>query len=336
MATYKGIQGYSVQTLASDPSPAQSVEGQLWYNSTTKTYKIATGGAGTWAAGGALNHATRQSMGAGTQTAALAIAGYNVPGTPGSSEHSANWSEEYNGTAWTEGNLLNTKTYGGIGCGTQTAALVAAGYNPGGYVSKTETYDGTSWTEVNNVLAARSDTEGCGIQTAALMFGGTPPSTRRSNEEYNGTSWSEENNLVADAVGSNAIGRVTAAICVGGGGPPGGTDRTESWNGTSWTEVNDLNTARRGAGASGTATAGIFVSGWTSPGTASPTVEQWDGTSWTEVGDVANATAFLVGASASPSSLTIMMGGDPPSAGDTSATEEFTEPVYSVKTVTTS
>jgi len=41
MATYKGIQGYSVQTLASDPSPTASVEGQLWYNSTSGTYKIA-------------------------------------------------------------------------------------------------------------------------------------------------------------------------------------------------------------------------------------------------------------------------------------------------------
>ena len=39
MATYKGIQGQSVQTLASDPSPTASAEGQLWYNSTTYAFK---------------------------------------------------------------------------------------------------------------------------------------------------------------------------------------------------------------------------------------------------------------------------------------------------------
>ena len=55
MATYKGIQGYSVQTLASDPSPTASVEGQLWYNSTSGTYKIAVAGAAAWASGNNMN-----------------------------------------------------------------------------------------------------------------------------------------------------------------------------------------------------------------------------------------------------------------------------------------
>jgi hypothetical protein len=32
MATYKGIQGYTVQKLSSDPTAAEAV-GQLWYNS---------------------------------------------------------------------------------------------------------------------------------------------------------------------------------------------------------------------------------------------------------------------------------------------------------------
>ena len=39
MATYKGIQGYSVQKLSSDPPAALSV-GQLWYNSTSGKFKI--------------------------------------------------------------------------------------------------------------------------------------------------------------------------------------------------------------------------------------------------------------------------------------------------------
>ena len=40
MSTYKEIQGYTVQTLASDPSASAATEGQIWYNSTTGLYKL--------------------------------------------------------------------------------------------------------------------------------------------------------------------------------------------------------------------------------------------------------------------------------------------------------
>ena len=40
MGTYKGIQGYTVQSLASDPSDLSKVTGQLWYNSASNVWKI--------------------------------------------------------------------------------------------------------------------------------------------------------------------------------------------------------------------------------------------------------------------------------------------------------
>ena len=40
MATYKGIQGRSVQSLSSDPSSIEDSRGQIWYNSTTGVYKM--------------------------------------------------------------------------------------------------------------------------------------------------------------------------------------------------------------------------------------------------------------------------------------------------------
>jgi len=40
MATYKGIQGYSVQKLSSDPTASSDTAGQLWYNSTEGAFKI--------------------------------------------------------------------------------------------------------------------------------------------------------------------------------------------------------------------------------------------------------------------------------------------------------
>jgi len=109
MATYKGIQGYSVQTLASDPSPTASVEGQLWFNSTSSTYKIAVAGAGAWSSGGTLNNTTSVQSGAGTQTATLSIAGISPAG------EGSNKTETYNGTAWTEVADTNTLKYAGMG-----------------------------------------------------------------------------------------------------------------------------------------------------------------------------------------------------------------------------
>ena len=39
MATYKGIQGYTVQKLSDDPTASEAA-GQLWYNSTSGKFKI--------------------------------------------------------------------------------------------------------------------------------------------------------------------------------------------------------------------------------------------------------------------------------------------------------
>ena len=39
MATYRGISGFNIKSLASDPS--NLVEGEIWYNSTSGTLKVA-------------------------------------------------------------------------------------------------------------------------------------------------------------------------------------------------------------------------------------------------------------------------------------------------------
>ena len=40
MATYKGIQGFTVQSLSDDPSASADTEGQVWYNTTEGKFKI--------------------------------------------------------------------------------------------------------------------------------------------------------------------------------------------------------------------------------------------------------------------------------------------------------
>ena len=62
MAEYKGIKGYSVQKVSSDPT-ATEVVGQLFYNSTTGAFKISVAGAGAWATGGNLNTLRSNSRG---------------------------------------------------------------------------------------------------------------------------------------------------------------------------------------------------------------------------------------------------------------------------------
>jgi hypothetical protein len=98
MATYKGIQGFTIQNLSADPSNFE--EGQVWYNSTSNVWKVGElTTAGAWATGNNMNTA-RDLGGAGTQTAALAFGGTFT----GSANLNA--TEEYDGATWTSVNPL--------------------------------------------------------------------------------------------------------------------------------------------------------------------------------------------------------------------------------------
>ena len=89
MSTYKEIKGFKVQTLATDTA-ASAVAG------------------GSWASAGANMNTARlilEAGGAGTQAAGLSIGVVHFTQIL----FTAN-TEEYNGTAWTELNDLNTST----------------------------------------------------------------------------------------------------------------------------------------------------------------------------------------------------------------------------------
>ena len=119
MATYKGIQGRTVQNLSSDPGTLSEVLGQLWYNSGSGKFKVAVQAAGAWSSGGELNTARMSAAQGGIQTAAVCFGG-RIPADTA-------LTEEYNGTAWTEvGDLTTGRALAGS-CGTITAALVAGG-----------------------------------------------------------------------------------------------------------------------------------------------------------------------------------------------------------------
>ena len=151
MATYKGIQGYSVQKLSSDPT-ASEAEGQLWYNSGGK-FKLGTTGTGAWASGTSIYPAIYTGgMYCGTQTAG--IYGGGLPGV-------LTTSFTYNGSSWTEGaptmgtGRSNNNNLKDAELKRQQwllgeKHLVLLSRSP-----DTEWFNGTSWTEKANLANER-------------------------------------------------------------------------------------------------------------------------------------------------------------------------------------
>ena len=325
MATYKGIQGYSVQKLATDPTVADTV-GQLWYNSTSGKFKISTEGAGAWAAGASFN-ADRSGRGsAGPNSATLMFGGFN----PTSSVHGN--TEKYDGTTWTELNNLNTpRAYGASAQqGTQTAALMGSGTTSAVDGKWCESWDGTCWAEVGDTNVTHAYTAGNGTSTAALAIGTGPP-PQALVESWDGTSWTQVGTLTTGRYFLMAAGTQAAGLAFGG---EPFRDVNEEFDGTSWTEVNDLNVGRNAGGGAGTQTAALMITGLTGPTTFVATTEKWDGTSWTEVADLATGRS-RVGTSGTTGAA-IVGGGQTGPSTIVGTVEVWSDPVYAAKTVTVS
>jgi len=334
MATYKGIQGNTVQSLGSDPPAAQSV-GQLWYNSASNVWKVAVEGSGAWASGNNMQTARSTQAGNGIQTAALAYGG----DTGGASYQTA--TEEYDGTSWaTSPASLNAARADFAGCGT-TSATVAFGGTPGPQ-AVTETFDGSTWTTSPATLnTARIANAAAGTSTAALTTGGVnPPSATKltETETFDGSTWTETGNALNRGrayIRCAGKGTTTASLAFVGytttaSPPTGAVESTESYNGSTWTTVNDLNNDTTRHGAAGTQTSALSFGGDYLP---TGKTEKWDGTCWTEVANMAKSPAIYDMAFAGTSALALSGGGRTPTSA---ATEEWADPVYSIKTVTTS
>jgi len=328
MATYKGIQGFTIQNLSADPS--NPIEGQVWYNSTSNVWKVEElTAAGTWASGGNTNTTRGQAAAAGTQNATVYFGGRT------STANVAN-SEEYNGSAWTNTPSLNTarRTVQG-NAGTLTAALAFGGLPTTG---ATELYDGSTWTSNPTGLnTARWNLAGCGLQTAALAISGQSATANVADvEEFDGTTWTTNPVGVNTArEGPNGVGTQTAALAFGGLLPPQ-TAATELWNGSTWTTVSSLNTARSNSASFGISTAAVSAGGATAgPGGSNNTAqtELYDGTSWSVNPNSLGTSRYMLTGSAT-FSAGLAIGGGP---AFTNSTEEWTGPgVPLTQTITVS
>ena len=156
-------------------------------------------------------------------------------------------------------------------------------------------------------------------------------------EQWNGSSWTEITDINDGRWELSGNGTVTSALIYGGTGPGPtvNTANTESWNGSSWTEVNNLNQARREAASSGASNSSAIVFGGEKNNPSGPTIantETWNGVSWAETSDMNTARNGLGGNGTITSSLAY--GGDPAATGAIAATEEWSLPSNSVKTLT--
>ena len=313
----------------------QIQEGQLFFNSTTNTFKetITDLPGATWASGASINDGRNAVGSAGTTTAALLFTGDPVSGSPDGV--SAN-TEKYDGSSWTEVNNTNTaRRECFYGCGlTNTAALCAGGYDGSAKTANAETWDGTNWTEVANLNQTRNAGALVGSSTAAIGFGGMQPPYTGKTEFWNGSTWTELADLNTSRYTLTGAGpSYTAALAFGGYGTTYDAE-TEEWNGTSWTEVSDLNTARYGIGAtvSASSLSSILAFGGDESPPANNKTEFWNGSSWSELAEISTAR-YQGGGAGTSGTGALFFGGAPNPVGTT--TEEWTASLAN-KTITTS
>ena len=273
MTTYKELFGKAVKYLSTDPTT--EAEGQVWYNSTSGTFKSVVVGE-TMSSSSPIITA-RYAVGAatnGTQTAALIFAGDQSPPY-------SNLTEEYNGSGWSNGGNMSTARTDIAGAGTQTAALGFGGYIvPATFTTGTEEYNGTAWTAGGALGTGRYRAGGTGLQTAALAIGGATAISTNTNatEEYNGTAWTAGGSLNTTRKQLGAAGTQTAALGFGGYTTTQ-VANSEEYDGATWTAGNAMNTARRAfAGGGGTQTSAVAIGG--SGGPVVTNVETYDGTNW--------------------------------------------------------
>ena len=319
MANYKSFKGFKVRSLASDP-PVD--EGQMWYNTTSGTLKYDFVGAGAWSSGGALNQGRYRGGGGGigTQTDGMIAGGYSTT-YPGSLTHV----EQYDGSTWTEGPMANlpSVTSDAGQCGIVTASIIVGGNSPG---VTTDVFEGngSTWTAGTAYPTAHERIGVAGTQTAVLAVGGTPPTTNALCFEYNGASWTAGGDYVKGGSNIGVAGTLTAGIAMDGYGTP--DQDAGTYNGTAWAEITSTSTPR-----------GEF--GWSTLGTTTNTIatgnptgntEKWNGSSWTELANMSagRGSPFSAGTTAA-----MFVTGGP---GSQTITENWDDPVQTVKTVTTS
>jgi hypothetical protein len=319
MASYNTIRGLRVKYLSADPATSES--GQVWYNSTTGSLRAAgIIGLASWSAGGNLGSARTNGCSGGLQNSALYAGG----GSPGGA------TELYNGTAWTGSGAMNTNRFGHRGAGTQTSYIMA-GNDPS---TAAESFNGSAWSNETAYPTSVSGIGAAGTDAAAVFFAGGAPIT--STFYWNGSAWSDQS--AANQGGNANSGPMGAgqsdAVYMSPTELTGVQGRTQVWDGSSWTSVGTSSLQKSNRSNMGTVSTNCVAAG----GAGAPysvECEAFNGTSWSSTASLASPKG--AGGGAGTGSAGLAFGGNSSGSPDVTAkTEEFTGPVVSTQTVTTS
>ena len=317
------------------PVFTKQVEGQLFFNSTTNTFKetITDFPGATWGSAASMNQNRGRAgfstnVGTPTTHAAFVYSGNTGPGSPGKTVNA----EQYNGTSWTEVAEVNSVRGTVGGGGTLTASTFAGGEIPASPSNSSahEQWDGSSWTETTELNVARRANVGFGATSGAvLQASGYTTTAVAITEQWDGSSWSEKSDQNEANYGRGGTGTVTDGILFGGWPQ---VVKTETWDGTSWTEVSELNTGAEYRAPSGNSSALVMASGgYASTFTAN--VEFWNGTSWTEIANIGTARSNVSGTGSATTGMAIGGQSGPPTQ---ITTVEETTVGLGNKTITTS
>ena len=323
MSEYKTIFGKAIKSLSSDPTDA-GAEGQIWYNTTTGSFRtvLATG---AWSSGGNLLSPNAYSAGFGIQTAAIDAGGNTYATT-----------QEYDGSSWSSNPNLNTgrRSLASANLGTVTAGLVFGGFNPDvpAQYANTESWNGTTWSEVNDLPAYSGNFAGFGTQTAAVAF--QSPSPGSQSIEWDGTNWGSTaptNTSRPSSIG-NGTGTQTAGLIVGGGPTPTVAGAVEEYDGSTWTSGTSYPESVYKNAVTGVQTSAYAFSGSLFPSPTQPTAtNSYNGTTWTAQPTIGSARYAASEAGGSSGTSALLFGGyagATPPISQTNATEEFSYSIY--------
>jgi len=290
-ASLTGISGNATKfrTVATDPSPL--VAGDVWYNSTSDTFKCAQGVA-TWSSTGSLTAARRLNAGAGSASSAISVGGY--------SGAYLNVCDAYNGSTWSSTTVYPTNILANYATGAASNTVLAfSGSVSYAGVTDCRLFDGSTWTLTGSMATGSDYSGGAGSSTAALCIAGRNASfviTARV-EKYNGSTWSSTG-AVSTAVQDNlSCGTSSAALSIV-------NTTNQVYNGSTWSSVTGPSSSRTQTRALGTTTDANAIMG-----AGNTSTEVYNGSTWSSGGSTA-LTRWYFGAAGASSSSGLIFGGE--------------------------
>ena len=249
----------------------------------------------------------------------------------------SNYTEEFDGSAWTAGGSLPGSWRHSGGTGIQTAGLCVGGFNGPSNLNGVYHYNGSSWSGGGNYPVAQYAVSVAGTQTAAIGMGGGSDTTPANT--YNGSSWTSAGTMSVGRSWFGSAGTTTASLAIGGANAT--TGQCEEYDGSSWTSGGSLVTGRTSVTTCsfGTQTA-AGQSGANQPTNPAPGkinfLQTYDGTSWLTGANLGTGRQNSSGSGTTTSHLVAT--GFGPGTTYSVAAEEYTpgSSVATSKTLTTS